>query len=409
MLNAKRKIIVSACAAVILLSGCASKENPASSVGSSSSATEVNSTASSVSSKSSSRTSTAISSASGSTSTSTDSSESVSTAESSAPVSTTSETSETPAPNVSDENTIVYTHDPKNYCSVTFDGLTVTVRFKKDSNAVVNLAEEYPTFTVNKYEDGDFKVYELTSDFSTFATTSGLFYIVDANGYWTNFHLDLSNGEIKFPDISAVVENNRNVVNSATDASVGKVLSYITRDGKRDNARKVLNEIKELSDKICAGIDDDYEKLRAIANWTSANIYYDHPAYNEGIPQECLSLEYMLDNKSSVCGGYSNMTSALCAAQGICVLNIAGNGLLYGNTFLSNMQGEFHEWDVAEIDGRQIIVDAGWDSHNSYQTDMQFYSDAISYDYFDIGEEMFALEHKAKSAEYRDYWAVLED
>ena len=40
---------------------------------------------------------------------------------------------------------------------------------------------------------------------------------------------------------------------------------------------------------------------------------------------------------------------------------------------------------------------------------MQFYSDAISYDYFDIGEEMFALEHKAKSAEYRDYWAVLED
>ncbi len=425
MFKIKRKLIALVCFAALLLSGCGLKENT--SVNAFSTSTESSYFGSAAASSSSaadsshpvnSSSSAAVSSdpvnssSSESTVSQTTSSSSIS-----QPVSTESSayeisSAEPPSsePPVSEKGTVVCNHDPKNTFTITFDGSSVVVRGKKN-NSLAEVWPDYPQMTVNKFEDGDEIVFELTSQYTSYGKKYGVLNIYDINGYKTYAHLDLTGGTIKFPDVSNLVQNNKRVVNSASTASAGKTITYITRDGKRDKVQKVLDEIKKLSDEICEGIDSDYEKLRAIANWTSANIYYDRPAYNKGIPQECLSLEYMLDNKTSVCGGYSNMTSALCAAQGIRCLNITGSGLINGNTFInvSDMQGGFHEWNVAEIDGRRIIIDAGWDSHNDFRTDMQYYNKKISYRYFDIGEEMFALEHKAKTAEYRDYWALLED
>lgn len=428
MFKIKRKLIALVCFAALLLSGCGSKENTSVNVFSTStespqssyfgSAAASSSTAADSSSPISSSSSAAVSSVpvNSFSSESTVSQATTSSSSISPPVSTESSAYEIssvtppPEPPVSDNKTIVYTHDPKNACTITFDDSTVIVRGKKNGNTLADVRSSYPSMSVNKYEEGDEIVFEMTSQFSSFTQIYGVFDLFDANGYKTYIHLDLMGGTIKFPDVSSLVQNNDRVVNSASNASAGKTITYITRDGKRDKVQKVLDEIKALSDEICEGIDSDYEKLRAIANWTSANIYYDRPAYNKGIPQECLSLEYMLDNKTSVCGGYSNMTSALCAAQGIRCLNITGNGLINGNTFIyGGMEGNFHEWNVAEIDGRLIIVDAGWDSHNDFRTDMQYYDKKISYGYFDIGAEVFAVDHKAKTAEYRDYWALLED
>lgn len=424
MFKIKRKLIALVCFAALLLSGCGSKENTSVNVFSTSTEGSYSGSAA-VSSSSAADSSHPVSSSSSSavssdpiSSSSSESSASQTTSSSSIspPVSSESSASQTssvtppPEPPVSDNKTIVYTHDPKNACTITFDGSTIIVRGKKNGNALADVRSSYPSMSVNKYEEGDEIVFEMASQFSSFAQLYGVFDLFDANGYKTYIHLDLTGGTIKFPDVSSLVQNNDRVVNSATNASAGKTITYITRDGKRDKVKKVLDEIKALSDEICEGIDSDYEKLRAIANWTSSNIYYDRSAYNKGIPQECMSLEYMLDNKTSVCGGYSNMTSALCAAQGIRCLNITGNGLINGNTYIyGGMEGGFHEWNVAEIDGWLIIVDAGWDSHNDFRTDMQYYDKKISYDYFDIGAEVFAVDHKAKTAEYRNYWALLED
>ena len=71
---------------------------------------------------------------------------------------------------------------------------------------------------------------------------------------------------------------------------------------------------KLLSDEFCREISDDYKKLRAISNWVSENIYYDLDALSPGgSSPEVLSLDYVLKNKRSLCGGFSNITAALCA------------------------------------------------------------------------------------------------
>lgn len=418
----KRKCLIFICAAALVLSGCGADGSSEANLFSTGGRVTASSSARSTAASTSSSASTASSSSTSAVS-STETSQPTSSAE---PVSSTEPTvssQTTPAPQESsvvseapevsvppevETQTIVYSHDPENACTITFDGASVVVR-GKSGDLLAGISDAYPEFSVERSADGDETVYTLTPKNTSFGQRYGKFYILDKNNYLNYIFLETTADGIRFPDASSLVRNNDNVLNSAANASVGKTLQYITRNGKRDNAAHVLEDIKEISDEICEGIDSDYEKLRAISYWVSENIYYDRPAYSKGIPQECLSLEYMLDNRSSVCGGYSNMTSALCAAQGIRCLNITGSGTVSGHSFLEGVSGGFHEWNVAEIDGRYIIVDSGWDSHNDFSLGGTFTSEPMCYKYFDIGKELFALDHQARTAEYRDYWAVLED
>lgn len=304
--------------------------------------------------------------------------------------------------------TMSYTLDPENPCTITVENNMITVRGKQ-CDVLTGVMEGYPKMRTTYEQLGDDLVFTLTPKTDSFDKKYGAFYIIDNNNYKNKVYLELTEDGVKLPDVSELVRNNENAVSSPETLAEDAVARYITLDGSRRNIPQVLKEIKKISDSICEGIDSDYDKLRAIMYWTAENIYYDHPAYNKGIPQECLSLEYMLNNKSSVCGGYSNMTSALCAAQGIRCYNITGRGITDEQNFLQNLEGLFHEWNIAEIDGRRIIVDSGWSSVNTFRTDGTFGSNPINYGYFDMSPELFSLTHKAQTAEYRDYFALLED
>lgn len=400
----KRKCLTFICAAAFLLSGCKADNTSEVRVFSTGGTFSTSSSSSTSTASSSSSTSSAETSQPASSAAPTVSSQTTSAPQGSSVVSEAPETSSAPE---TETQTIVYSHDPKNACTVTFDGASVIVR-GKSGDLVAKVEDEYPAMSIETSTDGGDTIYTLTPKNTSFDQRYGSFYILDKNRHLNYIFVETTANGIRFPDASSLVRNNDNVLNSVTNASAGKTLQYITRSGKSDNAAHVLEDIKRISDEICEGIDDDYEKLRAISYWVSENIYYDYPAYNDGIPQECLSLEYMLDNKSSVCGGYSNMTSALCAAQGIRCLNITGQGIVTGHSFLEGLSGNFHEWNVAEIGGRYIIVDSGWNSHNTFSSGGTFSSEPMGYKYFDIGKELFALDHQAQTAEYRDYWAVLE-
>lgn len=207
-----------------------------------------------------------------------------------------------------------------------------------------------------------------------------------------------------FPDVTDVAENNAEVVSSPKVLTYEQTLKYITKDGTSDNAAAVLAKIQTLSDKICRGLRSDYDKLRAISRWVSENIYYDHPAYMNGIPDECLTLEYMLENYSSVCGGYAAMTSALCEAQGITCLHVSGDAINQVNCYAESDNGVHHEWNYAVIGGTGVWVDSGWNSHSNLYTNGKYSQEEIGYTYFDIGLEVFALDHKVKSAALRNYF-----
>ncbi len=216
-----------------------------------------------------------------------------------------------------------------------------------------------------------------------------------------------SDGKFSFPDVLDVAEGNLAAVSGdIPDDTEAVTLRNITISGTADNAAEVLEQIQELSDKICRGLTDDYSRLRAISRWVSKNIYYDHDAFNAGIPAYCLSLEHILDTRRTVCGGYANMTAALAQAQGILCYNITGEGITGSRTYAEQSRGEFHEWNYALIGGRGIWVDSGWNSQNSY-ADGSSSEDEISTKYFDAGNDFFALDHKVNKASDRNFFSVV--
>ena len=290
-------------------------------------------------------------------------------------------------------------YDPANVCTMEIDGNAVIITVKTETGFIEDIFTDIES-TVDRHEtDGGF-TYTVQPE-----TYNGYFslYLDNENSFYA-IRLKSGADGISFPDVSEVIGRSRAVAENPVHTSPAVTAKFITRDGSTEKVPEILSQIKNISDKICEGIDSDYDKLRAISQWVSANIYYDHPAYKAGIPDACLSLEYMLDKHSSVCGGYSNMTSALCAAQGIYCVNINGEALNNGYCYAETGKGVHHEWNYAVIDGRGIWVDSGWNSYNTVSMGGTYSSDDIGYFYFDIGSEIFALNHAAVSSQYRDYF-----
>lgn len=235
--------------------------------------------------------------------------------------------------------------------------------------------------------------------------------ITDRGGHIDSYRLKYSAADKQlsyvFPD--EIVQKNIKVAETPTNLAPALVKRYVTTKENGD-VNVILDKVREISDEICEGLDSDYDKLRAISRWVSDNIYYDNPAHDAGIPEECLSLEYMLDKHSSVCGGYSNMTSALCAAQGIKCYNIKGKAVLGDVTYAEKPDiGGYHEWNYAVIDGRVIWIDSGWNSYNYFRSSGAYECHGIGYKYFDIGIETFSQNHICNTAEYRDYYNLPEE
>lgn len=314
--------------------------------------------------------------------------------QSSSDVSEDPETPEIPEePKIEDLSMVVL--DPINERRITCDGRTITL-----SGAVGD--DFTPTVSVphsETYEEKDGKfVYT-----AVIKNVKGYFDLrIFKNGV---IRLYAENGNTSVVRMTDVEETNQKAVENAIDQPLDQVAEYISMDTSRENIDYILGRITEISNTICEGITSDYDKLRAISRWVSANIYYDYVAFDKGVPAETLTLEYMLENSSSVCGGYSNMTSALAAVQGIKVYNVHGSAVTNSRTF-AEADGEYHEWNYAIIDGRVIWIDSGWNSYCYRNRDGSYSKGNIGFKYFDISPAALAQNHKAKYAEYRDYFAV---
>lgn len=231
------------------------------------------------------------------------------------------------------------------------------------------------------------------------APTSGRGYLniqlINHKFHYDSFRVKYSDGKFSFPDVMDIADSNlAAVTGDIPDDDKTITLRNITKDGTDENAEDVLDQIRKLSNKICSGLTDNYSKLRAISRWVSKNISYDHEAYAAGIPDECLSLEYILDTRGTVCGGYANLTAALAQAQGILCYNVAGEGISGSRTYAEQSRGEYHEWNYAIIGGRGIWVDSGWNSLGDGE---------IATKYFDPGNELFALDHKVNKVSDRNF------
>ena len=202
-------------------------------------------------------------------------------------------------------------------------------------------------------------------------------------------------------------DENLNAAASPLELPASGVMQHVTSSGDAETAKRVLTQIKELSDEICAGLSDDYSKARVLAQWVSRNMYYDHDASENGVTDDILTLEHVLGYHRSVCFGWSNLYSALCQAQGIWCANASGSVVTGSRCFMQTTTGDerSHSWNMVVIDGRQIWVDTVWNSSNSYEG-RRYVEGTQDMQYFDISTAALSQDHRVKRFEHRDYFAL---
>ena len=162
----------------------------------------------------------------------------------------------------------------------------------------------------------------------------------------------------------------------------------------------IANEAKNA----VKGKTSEREKLKAIYDWITGNIYYNYGMLDGSVQRKTTALQ-TYQGKSSVCEGYANLTLAMCNAVGIpCrivdgfaagigsegvfenVWEIYNRYLQDGNleALKSSMKNySNHAWNEAYVDGKWIILDTTWGSGNEYYPpDDAIKGDPVE-DYFD--------------------------
>ncbi len=327
------------------------------------------------------------------------------------------ETEEPEQPIVWDSHKFLTSNDPLHQIEITLDGYTVTAVGRYEGYRLYNmkLYADYHSKDMNvdiKEKDSGFEavLYDNLSENYSSGFVSIFFYFVNDETMETislNYRLKFSEDGLEFPDVREVIENNSLIASTPIELPEKGVREYICAGGSDEEIQNTLNEVKALSDKICAGITSEYEKLRAIASWVSENIYYDFDARDTEVTDETVCLSHLLETHRSICIGFTNLFTALCAAQDIECYNIRGSassGISYAE---EGAEYELHETAYAVIDGRRIWVDVVWNTWNNYSNG-EYHKSNTSFKYFDITDSLYALEHWGRSCEHRDYFGVLQ-
>lgn len=387
--------------AAVVLAGCKNGSDSASTVPVYSSTSEESSSVSTGSTNSTASTASSVENSAENSTNSTSSTSSSGSANSTSTASSAIE--EKPA-----EETGVYTvtHDPKSDMKIAFEGLRVTVTGKIPPDGIKK-ANSDRAADINISLDGD--EFTVTYDFHSGKNGFTTIRIFENSDSTNRFRVKFADGKVCLPDCSDVAEKNMKVTQKAVEQPLEQVSEYVAIGSDKRTVQETLLKVQELSFQICAGLESDYDKLRAIENWVANNVYYDYPAFDRGVPEETLTLKYILENKSSVCGGYSNMTAALAAAQGIEIYNVHGTGAEGGYCFEEKPTEATHEFNFAVIDGRVIWLDSDFDSRCYYQRSGAYETGKAIHKHFDIDVEQLSLTHRAKYAEHRDYFALLDD
>lgn len=312
---------------------------------------------------------------------------------------------EAAVPVETESNILLTSHDPLHYVRIEFDGDLIRysgvytgttvdmVRIFRPEVISENLAlsgDEFSgTLDVSGFDDG-YYIFVVT-----LGTGAQMYYVFEVE--------DGSSGAVPADELPAA--ENLAFIDAPLELSSEGVLHQITVTDDTEKAEEILAEVKSLSDQICAGLDDDYDKARALCEWVGENIYYDEDASKNGVTEEVVTLEYVLEYHRSVCFGWSNLYAALCQAQGIRCYNVSGSCVTGSRCFLQTELSDehSHSWNLVETDGRYIWVDTVWNSTNAYKKN-SYFSGTCDMQYFDIDAVLLSHDHRISRLEYRDYY-----
>lgn len=302
----------------------------------------------------------------------------------------------------SSEAVLLTSNDPDNYFRFSFceDEILVEGRYNSGTVALFAVDEYYaePVFAA----DGSFTAsLEARLDYDYYSLCACL-----DNGTTLIWSISNSKDGLRPVICDDVVNQNLAARDFIFDIPADAVAEYIVTNGTVEQRAEILREISQISAQVCSGIESDYDKARALAQWVSQNIYYDYDAFYSSVTTQTLSLGSTLSLHRSVCGGYANLYAALCQAQGIECLIAQGAVVQNNLSFEEADTAPSHEWNLVHIDGRYFWVDTLWNnSGNSYSGGI--YTDGEPYmRYFDPTEEAMAQNHRADRIERREFFTV---
>ncbi len=238
------------------------------------------------------------------------------------------------------------------------------------------------TFSLkNKLEDGEYEV---------------IIYFQDKPRelYWTKYDgiiIKKEDDEIFFPQPLVYADNYFHQLKTA----VINPNNYLDLNFKPEDRER----LEKLAAEIIANERDDYKKVMKINDWISENIYYNLDGYYKGEYGRTDAIG-TLDEKRSVCQGYAELTQALLRVSGIpCrlvngnALGLGSNGRTWTDYSKEEMSASNHAWNEVYVDGRWIILDTTWNTHNEYK-DGKFKEGIHHYRYFDPDLRAFSVDHK---------------
>ena len=161
-------------------------------------------------------------------------------------------------------------------------------------------------------------------------------------------------------------------------------------------------DIKAMSDSICMGLANDYDKALAIHDWICANIYYNKDGGYDIIGK--IDPDKVLRDRTTHCGGNAELFQAMCHAQDIPCVTVygttteAGNLLAAAKNPAAKIAARFwtHGWNECYADNRWVIVDCTWDSGLEIHKGVKYDND-VGHAYFDCNLTFFSATHLALS------------
>ena len=162
-------------------------------------------------------------------------------------------------------------------------------------------------------------------------------------------------------------------------------------------APKTLN-VKYLARFLNVGAKSDEKTVETFYYWIHQNIEYDYNLLKkEHKTEEDISVKTTLENKKTICSGYSDLFFELCQSVKIECVKI--NGVAQVG---SEKEGQPHAWNAVKLNEKWLLIDTTWGSGGEFYPET--YEKNLNLKYLFSNPESFILNHLPEE----NKWQLLE-
>ncbi len=167
----------------------------------------------------------------------------------------------------------------------------------------------------------------------------------------------------------------------------------------KNTPTSVTTSVQTLANYLIQPAQNDVEKARAVYDWIAMNISYN---YNEYLNPSAggTSAADVLQSRSSICEGYSNLFQTIATAAGLEVETIDGWGKGIGYSAGDQITGPSdHAWNAVKINGAWYLLDSTWGA--GYTDEQNNFVFDFDDEYFLMPPEQFIYTHFPEDAKWQ--------